>query len=625
MTARETAKPKQRACGLRIFGAMCLVGMAFLAWSAWVVFWGTPSRVETMATRQFVKFLISDPETLTQLGFIDGRWIDFHSGRLRPRTQAELDRRSALLRRYRAELDRYDPERLDPDQRLTYAVWSWWLDAEIAASEPFYSGPLELGPYVMNQFGLQHSFWNLMTNSHRPSNARLARNYVRRLQAFEQAAIETVALFEDHAERGVLPPRSILERVMADIDRILEIDPADSDLVRSMGERMAETSTLSADRRESFARQAEQAVREQVYPGLRRMRDAVGARLDQARTTNVGMGGLLDGAAHYRASLRQQTSVDIDPRALHRQAMADLARLTALADQMLVSIGRSEGTVAERLETLRAEMRYPVPPGDEGRQALLAIANEWLDRARQDFQPYFNRFPQADVEIVLTPAHAVDSLPSMYLPSSADGARPGTFRYSIPDPQEVSRIGLPRLVVHETIPGHHYQIALQQEIGLPLIRRYLPFPAYSEGWAIYTEGFAREMGFYGDDLAAEIGVIFSQLGAAALHATETGLHHEGWTREQAKAFMREFLPGPEDRIDSTIDRLLAWPAQSLSYHVGADRFFHLRDYAMAALGDDFDIAVFHDQALSAGALPLEILEERIRAWVASLSDAVPPS
>ncbi len=614
MTAQDNSKPRLRRRILRIFGALSLLGVAFAAWSAWVVIWGTPSRVETMAARQFVQFLISDPETLTMLGFIDGRVIDRHSGRLRPRTQVELDRRGEQVRRFRAELDRYDPDKLDPDQRLTLEVWGWWLDAQAAVSESFYAAPLMGSPYVMSQFGLQDQFWNLMTHSHRPSNARLARNYVRRLQAFEQAADETVALFEDHAERGVLPPRTILERMIADIDGILEVDPVDSELVQSMVVRMAEAGTLSADRREDFARQAEQAVIDHVYPGLRRMRDAAARRLQEARTTRIGMLGLPDGKAHYRALVLEQTSVAIDPGELHRQAVAEMRRLITLADEALIAMGRNEGVVAERLRELREEMRYPVPHGDEGRQELLSIANEWLDRARVEFQPYFNRFPQADAEIVLTPAHAVDSQPSSYQPPAADGSRPGVFRFSIPDPQDVNRIGLPRLVVHETIPGHHYQLALQQEMGLPLIRRYLPFMGYSEGWAIYTEGLAREIGFYGDDTAAALGVIIDQLGAAGLHATETGLHYEGWTHEQARAFLREFWSAPGDRIDSVIDRMLVWPGQILTYHVGAERMFYLRDHARSALGEDFDIAAFHDEVLSAGALPLDILERRIKDW-----------
>jgi len=614
MAARTPAGRHRRGLIPRALGVLLLIGVAVLASSAWVVIWGKPSRVDTMATRQFVQFLISDPETLTQLGFIDGRLIDFHSGRLRPRTQTELDRRSALLRRFQSEIDRYDPSGLDPEQALTHEVWRWWLDTEIAVSEPFYGAPLADGPYVMSQFGLQFGFWNLMTSAHRLGNERLARNYIRRLQAFGPAAEETVALFEAHAERGVLPPRSILERVIADIDRMLETDPADSELVRSMRERMAESGSLSAERREDYLSQAVQAVSEQVYPGLERMRIAAAARLDQARTSNIGMAGLPDGAAYYRARLRQQTSLDIDPGELHRQAMADTERLQREVDLALAGMDREQGTIAERFGALRAETLYTVAPGDEGRSELLAIANEWLARAREDFQPYFGRFPQADVEIVLTPAHAVDSVPSNYSPPAADGSRPGVFSFSIPDPQDVSRTGLPRLVVHETIPGHHYQIALQQEMGLPLIRRYLPFPAFVEGWAIYTEGLAREIGFYGDDPAAEISVLYQQLTGAMLIALETGLHHQGWSREQAVDFMREVFAIPEDRLDSNVDRVLVWPGQMLSYILGSQHIFQLRDDARTTLGDEFDIAAFHDEVLSAGALPLDILERRIKAW-----------
>ena len=597
-------------------GILLLIGAAMLAWWLTGVLHGKPGRVETMATRQFIQYLASDPETLTHLGMIDGRLIDVHSSRLAPRTQLELDRRSALVRRFRTELDRYDPDRLPSDQRLTWEIWRWWLDAEIAAAEPFYGAPLGL-PYAISQFGLHYEFWNLMTHGHQLSNARLARNYISRLYAFDQAANETVDLFEAHAERGVLPPRSILERVIADLEGILATPAEQSDLVTSMRQRMEESGAFSPTAIDRFTTEATEAVRASTYPGVERMRDAARARLFESRTVNIGMGGLPGGDAYYRARLRQQTTVDLDPAALHNQALAEFHKVAEDFDQALVAMGLTEGSPAERFRALRAETSYRVAEGDEGRQELLAIANEWLEKARHHFQPYFGRFPRAAVEIRLAPDHSVNSAPSMYLLPAADGSRPGIFSFAIQDPADVSRAGLPRLVVHETIPGHHHQIALQQELGLPLIRRYLRFPGFTEGWGIYAEGFAREVGFYGEDDIAEVGVLFDQLQRAAILVIETGLHHEGWTREQALDLARLTWADAEDQHDGLIDRMLAQPGQIVSYFVGSEHIRTLRQWASERLGETFDIAGFHDELLGAGAMPLDLLEQRIHAWTES--------
>ena len=614
-TPDKAPRPRRRSRFLLATGLLLLIGVAVAGGWLAIVLKGTPSSVNTMATRQFIQYMATDPETLTLLGFIDGRIIDRHSSRLYPRTQEELDRRTELVRRFRAELDRYDPDRLSDEDLLTYQVWGSWLDDEIAAAEPFFSAPLALSSYVISQYGLHTSFWALMTGAHQPTNRRLARNYIRRLQAFEQAATEVVELFEAHAARDILPPRSILERVATSLDEKLAVAPEESDLVTSMRTRMETSGAFSSARVDEFTAQATAAVATHVYPGLERIRGAVEDHMDRARTTEIGVIGLPGGAEYYRARIRQNTTLNLDPGELHREARAEFDRLLGELDRALMDQGQVEGTIAERFDRLRAETFYPVAEGDAGREELLAIANDWLDRAREEFRPYFGRFPEADVEIRLATGATVGSLPNRYAPPAADGSRPGVFWMAIEEPTEISSLYLPRLVIHETIPGHHHHLALQQEMGLPLIRQHLPFAGFAEGWATYIEGMAREVGFFDEDEIAEIGAIRELLSWVALVVLDTGLHHEGWSREEALDFISNMAVDPE-ASGVAMDHILVLPGQILSYHIGSEHIRNLRGEAQAALGEAFDLAAFHDAVLSAGSLPLDLLTQRIREWIA---------
>lgn len=346
------------------------------------------------------------------------------------------------------------------------------------------------------------------------------------------------------------------------------------------------------------------------------MRAAVVGKLAAARTEAIGVDALPDGGAYYVARLRQQTSVSIDPEALRQSGLAEVDRLGALLDARLRTLGQTEGSVGERLERLREQSRYGVEDTDAGRARLGETAQELLARARTASKPYFTRFPESDVIIRLTPDFARDSSPSSYMPPAADGSRPGVFNFSIRDAATVSKMDLPRLIVHETIPGHHYQLALQQESALPILRQYLPFSGYSEGWATYAETLAVDMGLYGDTPVGEIGALRSHLSLAVLQVVETGLHHKGWSREQAIAYVADTLATPREQIESAIDRMLVWPGQMITYIVGSAKIEEMRAKTKNQLGDRFDIKAFHDEILREGAMPLDVLDRRIDAWIA---------
>ena len=606
---------------LRTIGLVLLGAVFFASWTAHVIFNGTPSKVDTMAARQFIQYLASDPEALSFIGFIDGTVLDRHSGRLTPNTQAELDRQSALIDQYRKEIARYDGRDLSPDQQLTLDVWAWWLGAQDALSDSFYIAPMGT-PFVVDQAGIHASFPRLMVDAHQLSNKKLVRRYTKRIEAFGPSVDELIETFNAHADAGILAPRSVLERTVTDIRAQLSRPIDEDELVVTFRARLEAVEGYDEDFIQAQVAAATVAIEQTMRPALERLAEAVAQRIPNARVGNeIGMHALPNGDAAYRALIRVNTSLDIDPSTLFTEGLEEVAAITAQLDEVLAGFDTIEGTVGERATALIKNNRFDLDDSDASRDALVKKAEAYVAEATAVSADYFTRFPKADVVIRPLPGFAAVSAPSTYSPPSADGARPGVFNMSIGNPADVSPGGLARLVFHETIPGHHYQLALQMEMGLPLLRQYLPFPGYTEGWATYAETLAHEMGLYGGDGLAEVGYLHSLLTLAAVQVVETGIHSERWDREQAYAYLETMIGDDPERINRAIDRLLIWPGQIMTYYVGQRAILDMRERAQMALGDDFDIRAFHDTVLANGALPLDVLSQKVDAWVAETKDA----
>lgn len=588
---------------------VALVG--YVGWRGWVFFYGTPAQVETMGTRQLIQGAWGSPETLSAIGVLDGTLLDFHSDDLNAYTQAAMDRASAGMVRGRDEVDRYDRASLPADQALTWDVMSWWSETERDAAAAFYARPLESSPYVIHQFGIHNRFVNLMTTVHAVRNSRLADHYVERLHDFRRAAGEVVEVFHAHAERGVLAPRAILERTRGDLSEFLDVPAEESVFVTSLRPRLEDAGFKPAEI-ERLTTEAAEAVRESVQPGLQLLRAAIDERIDEARTENLGVGALPEGARHYRALLRKHTSSEMDPDALHERALGLVDGLAAEVDDRLVALGYTEGSLGERMARLSEDARYGFEESDAGRARLLAVAESLIGRGEAVAPEFFGRLPEADIEVQLLPEALESSTDSRYT-TRADGV--GIFTLNSGDVAKATRTDLPVAVVHEAIPGHHLQIGLQRELGLPIIRRYLPFVAYSEGWAKYAEALAEEMGLYDDHPATAVGANYVRLLSTTNIVVDTGLHAREWSRAEARAFLERYRVPDDTGIDRLIDRSLAWPGQLTAYIAGYLEFRRLRDEAAAALGPAFSLAAFHDAVLEEGPMPMAVLDAKISRWI----------
>jgi uncharacterized protein (DUF885 family) len=357
-----------------------------------------------------------------------------------------------------------------------------------------------------------------------------------------------------------------------------------------------------------------------VYPAYQRMREALVAERPKTVGVAAGVGRLPDGAAYYQAMLKQFTTTDYTAEQIHALGLAEVARIQAEMDALLVSQGFTEGTVAERMLALGKDPRYLVPNTDEGRAELLARYRSILDDLAARMPEYFRTIPAGKLAVERVPVSSEKgSAGAYYNPAAMDGSRQGTFYANLRDTAETPTWGMKTLAVHEGIPGHHFQIATALELeGMPLIRQQTLYSAYAEGWALYAEQLAAEIGFYEDDPLGDLGRLQGEIFRAARLVVDTGLHAKGWTREQAIAYLVDTTGTAESDSTSEVERYMGLPGQATAYKVGHLKILELREKAKAELGPKFVLKDFHTVVLENGGVPLGVLERLVDEWIAEV-------
>jgi uncharacterized protein (DUF885 family) len=423
---------------------------------------------------------------------------------------------------------------------------------------------------------------------------------------------------------GVVLPPALLEKSLVVIDDTIAPAPEQSPLVSTFVERMAGVKQLDPQLQASLRAEAVEAVQTSVYPAYRRMREALVAERPKAQSTADGVGRLPDGAAFYQAMLRQFTTTDYTPDQVHQLGLDEVARIDAEMDALLGLQGLRTGTVAERMTALRTDPRFLLPNTEEGRRQLLDKYRGILDQMATLVPRVFYSVPPGKLAVQRVPESAEKgSALAYYNPAAMDGSRQATFFVNLRDTAEIPTWGMQTLSYHEGIPGHHFQIATAQGLkGLPLIRQQPIYTAYVEGWALYAERLAAEMGVYKDDPFGNLGRLQAEMFRAVRLVVDTGLHAKGWTREQAIEYMVITAGMGESEVTSEVERYMALPGQACAYKVGQLKILELRDKARAAFGLKFDARDFHAVVLENGAVPLTVLERLVDEWLAG---AGPPT
>ena len=511
-------------------------------------------------------------------------------------------------------IEAIDASRLKGIDRAWFATVSWLasIARELAALRiggvDSYVYPV---PYVVSQLtGAYQSTPDFLESDHPIESVADADAYLARLSAFAEAVESDTVLAREGAAAGMIPPDFVCDKTLAQL-KLLRTGPGErSGMVTSLVRRCGERGLAG-----NWGRRAAAIV---DGPQARALDEQI-ALLEQLRGRASHVAGVRErpgGEAYYALCLRYQTSTRLVPDEAHALGLAQVEEISAAADVLLASQGYDRGSVGARLAALTAEPRWLYPNTDDGRARLLADLNVQVGAMQKRMPELFGRLPRTPVEVRRVPPAIELGAPRGYAQSgSLDGTRPGAYYINLADTGIWPKWSLPTLTYHESIPGHHLQGTLALEAtGTPLLHRTVALNAYIEGWALYAEQLADEIGMYRDFPIGRLGLLQSFLYRAVRIVVDTGMHWKGWSREQAVTYMAETVGLARAAVDSEIDRYCVWPAQACGYKIGHLEFVRLREQARAKLGPRFDLRAFHDAVLEGGALPLEVLAEVVDAW-----------
>jgi len=589
-------------------GALALSGCAGLV---------PPS--ETAAARAlydsiFQGMLRAAPEIATGLGLDTGE-LAYLKGRLHDAGPAGRMGAYRPLLDHLPQLRRIDRGQLHGRERA-------WLDTVLwlgermteTASIPYggiagYNYPI---PYVISQLtGSYQDVPDFLDSQHKIETSADCEAYVARLEAFARNVNLEVDKARADAGLGVVPPAFVIDKALTQTRTLRAERGGESGLVRSLVRRAREKG-IAGD----WGTRAAAIVDGRLAAALDRQL-ALLAELRRGAGTDPAAGRLPEGERFYQQCLRFHTSTSLTPDQAHEIGLQQMAELSARADPLLRREGLTRGSVGARITELGRQARYLYPNTDAGRAELLADLTRQMAVLRGRMPDYFNTIPRSPMEVKRVPPAIELGAPRGYAQGpSLDGSRPGAYYINLVDTRIWPKWALPTLTHHESIPGHLWQgsIVLENE-SIPLLHRNIGIPAYGEGWGLYAEQLADEIGMYADFPAGRIGMLQSFLYRAARIVMDTGMHAKGWSRERSIRYFTENVGLDEISATSEVERYVVWPGQACSYKIGHNEIVRLREEARAQTGDRFDLKSFHDAVLLNGDMPLEVLAGVVADWV----------
>jgi uncharacterized protein (DUF885 family) len=550
----------------------------------------------------FEESLRLSPLTATFIG--DERYDDRLENTASAAHLAEL---AALERRYLDRVRALDPARLDAPSRVTYDIF-------VSERELTLEGlkfPSHLLP--INQFSNMPSLIAVLGSGASAQPFRNARDYERflaRARAFVVWTDTAIASMREGMRRDITQPRVVMEKLLPQLRRIAAGGPEQSpywQAVKGMPD------SIPAAERERIAATYREALAREILPAYTRLADFVEREYLPAARTTVAWTALPGGEEWYRFLVRQSTTTDLTPEEIHALGLSEVARIRGEMLRVKDQVG-FEGDLPAFFRYLQTDPKFFHASGEElvaGYRAVKARIDALLPKL-------FSDFPKADYEVrEVEPFRAATSAGAFYQPPSADGKRPGIFYVNTHNLQAQPIYGMETLSLHEAAPGHHFQVAIQQELTeLPRFRRFNGYVAYQEGWALYAESIGSELGVFTDPYQW-YGRLNDEMLRAMRLVVDTGLHAKGWSREQAIRYMLDNSSMAESDVVAEVERYIVIPGQALGYKVGQLRMTALRARAETALGPRFDVREFHSVMLRDGALPLDVLEAKIDRWIAS--------
>lgn len=590
--------------------AVIIVGGSFGAheWYA-----DKPFMFRAYLDRQMLKIAFDDPETLTSLGFLESMGIKGHNAHLDDVHPDRTDEFFAEMKAFGEGLNEYDDDDLEPDQRLTKEIVQY-LTNMMSDAEPF-----KYHTYPANQmFGIQSAFPSFMDAQHQVHTVEDAENYLSRMSELPRKFEQHMLGLKIRESKEIIPPRFVIERVLEQMREFIDTPANENILYTSLAGKLEEAEEIDEEQAADILGRVEVSITENIYPAYDSFIYYF-SELEAKAGDDDGYWRLPNGDAAYKLALRLFTTTSYTADEIHQTGLEEVDRIQAEMMEIFAAEGVdvSQGYAAA-MEEYSSRPEFYYEDSDEGRQQILDDYQSILDEFDANLDSAFNIRPKAGMEVVRIPEFKEKTSPGAYYQQPAlDGSRPGRFFANLYDIKATPKFGMRTLAVHEGIPGHHFQIAIAMEQeGVPLIRRFAPFTAYVEGWALYAERVAWEQGLLPTN-ADNIGRLTAELFRAVRLVVDTGIHDQRWTREEAIEYMLANTGMAESDVIAEIERYIVMPGQATAYKVGMMKILELRQKAMDSLGDKFDLRDFHDVVLQDGGVPLDILERMVDDYIES--------
>lgn len=569
----------------------------------------TSPALDALLQRLAEDYLRRSPEQATQYEFDVGANAELRA-KLDDRSLAATAKDHESAARALSDLAKIDRTQLDAAAQLDYdtAVFVYAVIKDLSGRYGMIDIDLRPSPYPVSQMnGTYYWLPEFLGSRHPLESAPDVDAYFSRLSALSRALDQETERIRHDAGIGVIPPSFVITRTIDQIRTLQQSPPARTAMIGPAIER------AQAKKLGDLGPRAEEIFRTQIVPALTRQIQALQALAPKAKTS-AGVWALPDGDAYYAASVHSNTTTRIAPGDLHKRGLQLVADISAQLDRSLQEQGFKTGSIGERVKALDADPRFLVPENDAGREQLLAAARNDIAAIRALLPKGFKTIPKDELLVKRIPVAIENGAPGAFY-SDGVGGQPGTFSLNLKSPAELPLWRLPTLTHHEGIPGHHFQFSVLRAAGeLSLFRRLVRFSAYTEGWALYAERVADELGIYEKNAAGRIGLLQSELFRAARIVVDTGIHHHRWTREQAVKWMMEHAGERQMAAEREIDRYCVYPGQACSFMVGATEIRAARERARQTMGGRFDVRLYHDLVLRSGPVPIDILHSAVDQW-----------
>lgn len=552
-----------------------------------------------------------NPVLQTSLGIKDDydKWQDLSDAAF----EAEL----ALTRQHLALLEAIDVAALDKQTRLSYQLMHKQLQ------EMLDDARWRLYSYPVNQmFGVHSQVPALLINQHKIDSVDDAKAYIARLNAVPELFRQLQQLLTQSAEAGIIVPKFVFPHLYSASENLLQGAPfseqGDSTLLADFSSKVAAL-PLSEHEQKLLLDEARVALITSVGPAYRSLISFL-QQLEQQAGTDDGVWRFPEGAAFYQNRLARMTTTDYSAEQIHQLGLQQVGRIHSEMRQIMQQVGFA-GDLTEFFVFMREAPQFYYPDTEEGRAAYLAEATAVIDNMRTRLDELFLVKPKAEMIVkAVEPFREQTAGKAFYQRPSMDGSRPGVYYANLYRMSDMPKYQLEALAYHEGIPGHHMQLAIAQELeGIPKFRRFGGATAYIEGWGLYSELLPKEIGLYQDPYS-DFGRLAMELWRAARLVVDTGIHAKKWSREQAIQYLVDNTPNPEGDAVKAIERYIVMPGQATAYMVGMIKILELRELAKTELGERFDIREFHNVVLQNGAVPLDVLEQLVRDYIAAKGD-----